>query len=34
MSLKGKDLQKGMLEVVESKGAICIGIAQGCDGQG
>jgi hypothetical protein len=28
--LKGKGLQKGMLEVVENKGAICDWIAQGC----
>jgi hypothetical protein len=30
MNLKRKGLQKGMLEVVENKGAICTQIAQGC----
>jgi hypothetical protein len=30
MSLKGKGLQIGMLEVVENKGAICVWNAQGC----
>jgi hypothetical protein len=30
MSLKGKGLQIGMLEVVENKGAVCDWNARGC----